>query len=142
MLKLLIAVDGSDHARHAVEAAARLATQAEGVEVMLLNVREDSGYHGELPPIDHDSIERSLRVQQEALLESAAAQARVQGLQKVTTMAAVGAIAAEIVRVAAEHKFDMIVMGTRGMTALGGLLLGSAAQRVVHLSSVPVLLTK
>lgn len=142
MLKLLIAVDGSDHARHAVEAAARLAKDTHGVEAMLINVREDPGYYGELPPVDYDSIERSLRVQQEALLESAAAQARVQGLQKVTTMAVVGAIAAEIVRVAAEYKFDLIVMGTRGMNALGGLLLGSAAQRVVHLSSVPVLLTK
>lgn len=142
MLKLLIAVDGSDHSRHAVEAAARLATQADGAEVMLLNVRENPGYYGELPPVHYESIERSLRVQQEALLESAAAQARALGLAKVTTMPVMGAIAAEIVRVAAELKVDLIVMGTRGMNALGGLLLGSAAQRVVHLSSVPVLLAK
>ena len=45
-------------------------------------------------------------------------------------------------RLAAERGVDCIVMGTRGMNALGGLLLGSVAQRVVHLASVPVMLVK
>ncbi len=48
----------------------------------------------------------------------------------------------EIVRLAGEHAVDGIVMGTRGMNALGGLLLGSVAQRVVHLATVPVTLCR
>ena len=39
-------------------------------------------------------------------------------------------------------KCDAIVMGTRGMTVLGNLVLGSVASKVVHLSSVPVTLVK
>jgi nucleotide-binding universal stress UspA family protein len=53
-----------------------------------------------------------------------------------------GLPAQEIVRAATEVHADLIVMGTRGMSSLGGLLLGSVAQRVVHLAAVPVLLAK
>jgi nucleotide-binding universal stress UspA family protein len=142
MMKLLIAIDGSDPARRAVEAAAQLAKQGAAVDAMLVNVREGLAYYGELPPFDHESIERGQRQKQDALLEAALAQARNSGLQTVATQAAEGQAAQEIVRVAADRGADCIVMGTRGMNALGGLLLGSVAQRVVHLAAVPVMLVK
>jgi nucleotide-binding universal stress UspA family protein len=54
----------------------------------------------------------------------------------------VGEPAAEIVRLADERGVDQIVMGTHGRGAVVSLFLGSVAQRVVHLSKVPVLLVK
>jgi len=75
-------------------------------------------------------------------IEAALAQARNSGLQTVTTQAAEGQAAQEIVRLAADRGAGCIVMGTRGMNALGGLLLDSVAQRVVHLAAVPVMLVK
>jgi nucleotide-binding universal stress UspA family protein len=36
----------------------------------------------------------------------------------------------------------MVVMGTRGLGAVTGMLLGSVATKVIHLSDVPVLLVK
>ena len=53
-----------------------------------------------------------------------------------------GPIAQAIARRADELGCDGIVMGTRGMTALGGLLMGSVATRVIHLANVPVTLVK
>jgi nucleotide-binding universal stress UspA family protein len=41
-----------------------------------------------------------------------------------------------------EKKADEIVMGSHGRGALSGAVLGSVAQKVVHLSSVPVVLVK
>jgi len=44
---------------------------------------------------------------------------------------------------AIEHEHpDVLVMGTRGLSALGSLLMGSVAQKVVHASTVPVLLVR
>lgn len=142
MIKLLIAVDGSEHSKHAIEAAARLANACGGAEAVLVNVCDSPVHFGEMPPYDYDSMARLLRAQQETLLDAALTQARACGLDRVGTEGAMGAAAQEIVRSAASHGVDQIVMGTRGMSALGGLLLGSVAQRVVHLAPVPVLLVK
>jgi nucleotide-binding universal stress UspA family protein len=141
-MKVLIAIDGSDHSRRAIEAAARLARQGAAVEAVLLNVRESPVYYGELPPFDYESLNSALLQRQTAILEAGVAQARNAGLENPSTEAAEGVPAREITRVADERGVDCIVMGTRGMNALGGLLLGSVAQRVVHLATVPVMLVK
>ena len=54
----------------------------------------------------------------------------------------VGPVAETIVRQARIVRCEFIMIGTRGMTATGNLLLGSTANKVVHLSPVPVLLVK
>ena len=50
-----------------------------------------------------------------------------------------GYAAAEILRVAAETKCDLIMMGTYGRTGLGRLLMGSVAEQVVRKADCPVL---
>ncbi len=142
MLKLLIAVDGSAHCLRAIEAVARLAQQTIELQAVLLNVREGPAYYGELPPFDHESIEQAQRQRQEAVLHTALAHPRSCGLQPVTAQARQGMVAAEIVRVSHEHAVDQIAMGSHGRGPLGTLLLGSVAQRVLHLADVPVLLVK
>jgi nucleotide-binding universal stress UspA family protein len=141
-MKMLIAVDGSEHARRAIEAAARLASQMQAVDVVLLNVADAMVFYGELPPFDFEAVERAQRVHQEKLLAEAEAQARACGLHKVLTQSAVGLAAQEILRVADERGVDQIVMGTHGRGLVGSLLLGSVAQRVVHQAKVPVLLVR
>jgi nucleotide-binding universal stress UspA family protein len=45
----------------------------------------------------------------------------------------------EVVAVAQEAGADLIVVGSRGLSAIGGLLLGSVAHRLLHLAPCPVL---
>jgi nucleotide-binding universal stress UspA family protein len=53
-----------------------------------------------------------------------------------------GPVAATIDRVAREEGVAQIVMGTRGLGGVGGLLLGSVGTQLLHLSDVPVTFVK
>jgi nucleotide-binding universal stress UspA family protein len=54
----------------------------------------------------------------------------------------VGPVAETLVKHAKSARCDLIMIGTRGMTELGGALLGSTATKVLHIASIPVLLVK
>jgi nucleotide-binding universal stress UspA family protein len=142
MLKMLIAVDGSEHSNRAIEAVGALASKTVQRQVVLLNVREAPLLLGDLPSLSLDQIDDAQKRQQDEVLAAALAHAQACGLTIGSTRRAQGQAAAEIVRVAAEIGADQIVLGTRGMGALGSLFMGSVAQRVVHLAGVPVLLVK
>jgi universal stress protein A len=45
----------------------------------------------------------------------------------------------DICKVAEDGQYDLVIMGSHGRTGLGHVLLGSVAERVVRLSSCPVL---
>jgi nucleotide-binding universal stress UspA family protein len=53
-----------------------------------------------------------------------------------------GSPAEAIINVATVRKSDVIVMGSRGMGTLGGLLLGSTSQKVVSHAPCPVLIVR
>jgi nucleotide-binding universal stress UspA family protein len=142
MLKLLIAVDGSSHAKSAIETVARMARAGVPLQVTLLNVREPPVIYGELPVVSIDEIEAAQKKAQDHLLNEAEGLALGCGLDLRPSQRAVGLPGPEIVRVAAEIGADQIVMGTHGRGAVGSLFIGSVSQRVAHLAEVPVLLVK
>lgn len=142
MLKILIAVDGSERANHAIEAVARMAHASIELEVLLLCVSPEPIFYGDYSAATIQQIEEDQKIQQNTILTNAMELARVHGLTVGETIRAYGVIANEIVRVAKDRQVDQIAMGTRGMGAVGNVLMGSVAQRVVHHSPVPVLLAK
>ena len=141
-MKMLIAVDGSEHARRAIEAAARLAKQMQSAEVVLLNVADAMVFYGELPPFDIEAVERAQRLHQ----EQAARRGRGAGPCPRTAEGA-DPVGGGVDRAGdpargRQRGVDQIVLGTHGRGAVGSLLLGSVAQRVVHQAKVPVLLVR
>jgi nucleotide-binding universal stress UspA family protein len=142
MLKLLIAVDGSEHAKRAIAAVGKLAAAATQLRVTLLNVRPSPTFYGEMTPHSFDQLETAIHHEQSRILEEAQALAKAAGLTVQNSVRTTGIVAPEIVRVAALEGVDQIVLGTHGRGAMGSLFLGSAAQRVVHIAPVPVLLVK
>lgn len=53
-----------------------------------------------------------------------------------------GGAVAEIVRACDEHGADLVVVGSHGLTGLSRLLLGSVAEKLVRVSSIPVLVVR
>jgi len=61
---------------------------------------------------------------------------------QVETMLVEGHAVQEIVRVAKEGNYDLIVIGARGLSKIREILLGSVSDGVIHHSTCPILLVK
>jgi nucleotide-binding universal stress UspA family protein len=141
LYKILLPVDGSEGSARAARHVAGLAARAKDLEVHLVNVQTRG---------DDWMVRRMIKPEELAKMEqewseSAIAPARM--ILQAVGVAAIdhleqGDVAPTIARLAQELACDQIVMGTRGHTALGDLLLGSVAVKVLHLSDVPVTLVK
>ena len=122
--KILCAIDGTEHSRHAIEIAAQLAAKfGAKLSVCAVNVAHGGGrgpliYHWE------DS-------QVTAILDSAALTARKAGAAAVDELALRSREAASaIVQYAEENGFDHIVVGTGDKRGVSRLMLGSVAADV------------
>ncbi|MBQ2646943.1 MAG: universal stress protein [Achromobacter sp.] len=141
MKRILIPVDGSQHAVHAVRAMlkARGYDPVERVELLTVQIPLHAGKIGRgLSQADIDAYHQEEA--QAALREASAllTEAGVPFGQRVET----GAAAETIARVAAESDADEIFMGTRGLGSASALFMGSVATKVLHLTDLPVTLVK
>jgi nucleotide-binding universal stress UspA family protein len=132
--RIVWATDGSDAADAALPYVKGLA-EGEGHELVVVHGKEVlRGRAGGHPVYaDEDEVLAKIRRQADEL--------RAHGLDvtlRVETAAAPGA-AHVIADAARSFGAEVIVVGTRGHTAIGGLLLGSVTQRLLHVASCPVL---
>lgn len=142
MRKLMVPIDGSESAMHALDHAIALAKDRSGLELSLLNVHPDPIVYGEIQVyVPMDRVLDEQRKSSEALLAPAAEKVKAAGVPCTTEIES-GDAATTIARRADALHCDGIVMGTRGMGAVANLLLGSVAAKVVHLANVPVTLVK
>ncbi len=136
MFKSIVwANDGSEHAERARPLVEELAKEG-GATVTIVHVVERVEGIGGVGPtrrVDEGHVQEHLR--------QAAAEFSEQGISaSVQISGDVGTRPAhELVRIAQEIGADLIVTGTRGHTAIGGLLVGSVTNRLLHLAPCPVL---
>lgn len=142
MYKILVPVDGSDNAQRAVQFAAQAAKDHKSASIHLFTVHPEPMAYGAVTVyIDRDKLKEVYREQGEALLKRAAAAVTTSGVPCTQEMV-FGDVAPSIAQRADELESDVIVMGTRGLGALGSLVLGSVATKVVHITQRPVTLVK
>jgi YjbE family integral membrane protein len=141
--RVLLAVDGSDHAARAVQ---QLMTIREalrdpaGVELHLVNVQRS--LPGDVSSfVDSKTREEYHRERSDAALARARAALDAAGY-RYQVQRHVGDPGTTIAALANTLGADLIVMGTRGLGTHTGALLGSVAQSTVEHAAVPVLLTK
>ena len=134
--KILLAVDMSDHARKAVSAVVELA-RAGGGSVHVLHVRE---LHYPVPAtVVGDRPEDAQALVDSVVEKLKAAGVDADGAVRPSTG---GSAAGPILEQAREVGAGLVVVGSRGLSNLGGLLLGSVAHKVIQLSTCPVLVVR
>jgi nucleotide-binding universal stress UspA family protein len=134
---VLAATDFSETAAAAVDWAVELGRQ-QGARVELVHaITVPPSMPGYVPTAGLD-FEADLRRAAEARLAETAAGLREKGVEVATSLAP-GTPSQVIVQRAEKVSAKAIVIGTRGLTGLRHLLLGSTTQRVVHAARCPVL---
>jgi len=129
-MKVLVATDGSDRSMKAVRRALELA-EKEGAEITLLSVAPQVSSllfeTDELPVSVQDAFDNEAK----SWLDKAKAVFGARGIA-VSSLLAHSAVAANaILDVAAEGKFDWIIMGSTGKTGIEKYLIGSTASKVL-----------
>jgi nucleotide-binding universal stress UspA family protein len=135
---LLVPIDGSDCALRALAYGCRRFKAGGFHALVALNVQTPI-------PSSRFVTKQMIREHQARLSEEALAPARALAARSKVPLrceVAVASPASAIVAAAKKARGDEIVMGTRGLGRLSGLLVGSTATKVIQLASVPVTLIK
>ncbi|HWQ16893.1 MAG TPA: universal stress protein [Sulfolobales archaeon] len=132
--RVVIGYDGSDHSKRALRIAIDLAKKY-GSEVLVVTVIDVSTVPG-----DPNAIRIVSDTANQAVAEASEILSR-EGIPH-RTFVRQGDPSAEIVRVAEENKADLVVVGSRGLSTLKRIILGSVSQGVLNRSKIPVLVVK
>jgi len=141
--KILIAIDGSDPAKHALNFAAELAEDNEAELVVLAVVPQIHVYFTEDVELDYSQLQEDMQKNYEGMLQK-----NVEGLGrdhkglKVTKLLENGNPAKIIVETAGKQGVDLIILGNRGTGGIISWMLGSTSRNVVEACTVPVLVVK
>lgn len=143
--QILVAIDGSASSKRALDEAIKVA-KATGASVMALSIVQhpvrlvdaNSGFAEEQVG---NTADRDIAT---AALQDARERFEQEGIAGSTRAAdAIGEeIGAVIYRIAAEEDIDLVVMGTRGLSGVKRLLLGSVAESYLRIADRPVMLVR
>jgi nucleotide-binding universal stress UspA family protein len=134
--KILAAIDESEAADRVLTAARELAALAHG-HIWILHLRERE-------PSKFGTTATETTGHAQATVDAAVQKLTAAGISAAGTArdAIFGYAAREIVAEAKNHDAGVIVMGSRGRGDLAGLLIGSTAHKVLHLTDRPVLIVR
>lgn len=136
---ILLAVDGSEHALHAAHVASSLAKAMNSQTLRIVVAYETIPVHlGE--PYMQEAINARLNETEQIMQKAVEAVGAVSA--EIHTELIEGDPAEVIIEVAKTRDSNVIVMGSRGLGKLAGLLLGSTSQKVVSHAPCPVLIVR
>lgn len=136
--KILVAFDGSPSSRKAFRAAIDLSLKLKA-SITTLTVVHLPDFSPSMDEIEETMDEAGKQV--EPLLQEVQEQGRKNGLE-INTIVLRGHPAETMIKYASDNKFDLIVMGTRGLGGFKKMVIGSVAQKVVSYSNTPVMVIR
>lgn len=140
-MKILVAVDGSDHALDAVRHALALHRDGLRASFLLATVQEPTYVYEMVLAPGADVLERLAGTVGSRALAAAQALFDTAGVRCESEIGS-GLPAPTLIETAERHGCDAMILGARGMGALRGALLGSVSQAVVSGAKLPVTIVK
>lgn len=140
--RITVAIDGSPNSEDALETAIDLARRYGG-ELTVLSVAPltpvyipaGNAYLG-------TPISQTDTAPYQALVDSAVKRAQAEGLSSVTGVCEEGVVVDEILAFLESHPTDLVVVGSRGLSAAKRLLIGSISSALVTHAPCPVLVVR
>ena len=132
--KILVGIDGSENSKRAATAAANLAELFKGT-VTLVSVVKPGEYS---LAVDNQAFIENLKEFHNDLVDTTKEDISKSGIV-VDTRIELGTPWKELIKLATEGHYDLIVVGSRGSGQVADFLIGSNSTRVVQHSAVPVL---
>ena len=151
--KILVPLDGSEHSLKALTVAIQIAKKFKGkvslihvysVSVTPAIIPEPTTLTPPIPVMTPAEVTKTIEATRKTglnILAEGEQKAKDEGVE-VETILREGHIVQEIISTTGEGKFDLIVIGARGVSRIRELLLGSTTDGVIHHASCPVLVMK
>lgn len=144
--RILVATDGSDLSKTAVQSATELAA-AVGAELVALYVvpRYPVSYFEGGMAISMDDIARTEKQwsdKGQAVVDAVQQSAQAAGVTARAVVAKSDLVAESIMATATQHNCDLVVMASHGRKGIQRVLLGSETQHVLTHSTIPVLVLR
>ena len=136
--KILVPFDGSEHSIWALGKAVQISKKVGG-EITLIHVYSIS--RSAITPRQVYRYAQAMRKHGEGILEDGKKKAEAEGVQ-VQTLLVDGHTVEEILKVAREGNFGLVVIGARGVSKIKELLMGSVSEGVTKLAPCPVLVVR
>ncbi len=143
---ILVAIDGSKSSTNALQAAAELSVKF-GAELHILHVVRDMQV-----PLNPGLMEAYEKLQRqrhdvlgsagEQLINQAKRSVEARGIDAIKTDIGSGDPASAIVDYAVGNKIDLIVIGSRGLGQVKGMLMGSVSRKVSNITKAACLIIK
>ncbi len=147
-MRLLVPFDGSVPSKKALNEALNLA-QITDSEILVLSVVPEINIPFPSDDVLRKDPAKSKDIQEEiernyaeTLSQAAEDLTNKYPEQKIETKLGRGSPSKSIVDFAKKGEFDLIVMGSKGLGGISGLILGSTSRRVVDSCTIPVLIVK
>jgi nucleotide-binding universal stress UspA family protein len=136
--KILVAYDGSAHSEHALDLAIKIAACSEAALGLVHAYDKAPAFLGEP---DYGMLTSKAALKAQELVNTVVVQLAARGVV-ATANVLQGPAANAILHVAEVEQFDLIVMGSRGLSDWQGALMGSTSHRVLHHARMPVLIVR
>lgn len=135
--RILVPIDGSEYSNRAINYACNIAKKFKSELTLICVVPPPILFGAEAGITDFGALEDAGK----KIINSSKKLVEDKGFKPILKLE-IGQVADKIIQIASDEDFDLIIMGSRGLSAIKSFLLGSVSDKVSHHAPCPVLIVR